>query len=131
MSTITKPILLDETGQAIAAAIRAASVTPTEVTITDSGAVTQTLLPNMAYHFTSDALTSLTISFATTSDVPQYHFDFISPSTAITLTLPETVSMPDGFSVAANQRYEIDVLRGYGVAQNWAWEAPTEVTTPV
>ena len=116
MSTLTKPILLDETGQAIAAAIRAASVTPTEITITDSGAVTQTLLPNMAYHFTSEALTSLTISLAATSDVPQYHFDFISPSTAITLTLPETVAMPDGFAVDTNTRYEIDILRGYGVA---------------
>jgi hypothetical protein len=125
MSTITKPILLDETGQAIAAAIRAASVTPTEVTITDSGAVTQTLLPNIAYHFTSEALTSLTITLAATSDVPQYHFDFISPSTAITLTLPETVAMPDGFAVDANTRYEIDILRGYGVAQNWPYTPPT------
>lgn len=120
MSTVTKPILLDETGQAIAAAIRAASVTPTEITITNGGDVSQTLQPNIAYHFTSDSLESLTITLATTNDIPQYHFDFISPSTAVTLTMPNTVTMPDGFSVAANQRYEIDILRGYGVAQNWA-----------
>lgn len=126
MSTITSPVVLDTTGQAIAAAIRAAAVVPTEQTIATDGAVTQTLLPNIAYHFTSEALTSLTISFAATSDVPQYHFDFISPATAPTLTLPDSVTMPDGFSVAANQRYEIDVLRGYGVAQNWAWSAPEE-----
>lgn len=120
MSTVTKPILLDETGQAIAAAIRAAAVVPTEITITNGGVVSQTLLPNIAYHFTSDSLTSLTITLAATNDIPQYHFDFLSPSTATTLTMPATVTMPDGFSVAANQRYEIDILRGYGVAQNWA-----------
>lgn len=129
MSTVTKPVLLDETGQAIAAAIRAASVTPTEVTITSGGDVSQTLLPNIAYHFTSEELTSLTITFAATSDVPQYHFDFISPSTAPTLTLPDSVVMPDGFSVSANTRYEIDILRDYGVVQNWTWEAPTDVIT--
>lgn len=123
MSTITKPVMLDETGQALVAAIRAASVTPTEITITSSGSVTQELQPNTAYHFTSEELTDLTITLATTTDIPQYHFDFISPSTAITLTLPATVTMPDGFAVDANTRYEIDILRGYGVAQNWAWEA--------
>lgn len=119
MSTITKPVILDETGQAIAAAIRASSIVPTEVTITDSGAVTAELLPNIAYHFTGE-ITSLTITLAATTDIPQYHFDFISGSTAATLTLPATVSMPDGFAVDANMRYEIDILRGYGVAQNWA-----------
>lgn len=120
MSTITKPLLLDETGQAIAAAIRASSIVPTEQTITTSGSVTQELQPNIAYHFTSEALTDLTITLATTTDIPQYHFDFISPATAVTLTLPSTVSMPDGFAIDANMRYEIDILRGYGVAQNWA-----------
>ena len=118
MSTITKPVILDETGQAIAAAIRASSIVPTEQTITDSGAVTAELQPNIAYHFTGD-ITSLTITLASTTDIPQYHFDFISGSTAATLTLPATVSMPDGFAVDANMRYEIDILRGYGVAQNW------------
>lgn len=122
MSTITKPVLLDETGQAIVAALRAASVVPTEIEITDDGAVTAELSPNLAYHFTGD-LTSLTITLASTTDTPQYHFDFISGSTAVTLTLPNTVTMPDGFAVDANMRYEIDILRGYGVAQNWAYEA--------
>ena len=122
MSTITKPVILDETGQAIAAAIRASSIVPTEITIATSGSVTQELQPNIAYHFTSEALTDLTITLAATSDIPQYHFDFISPSTAATLTLPATVTMPDGFTVDANMRYEIDILNGYGAAQNWVYE---------
>lgn len=99
------------------------AVVPTEITITDSGAVTQELQANVAYHFTSDALTSLTITLAATSDIAQYHFDFISPSTAVTLTLPSTVVMPANFSVDADTRYEIDILNGYGVAQNWAVSA--------
>lgn len=122
MAVVTTPILTDATGQDIAAAIRASAVVPTEVTITDSGAVTQELQANVAYHFTSDALTSLTITLAATSDIAQYHFDFISPSTAVTLTLPSTVVMPANFSVDADTRYEIDILNGYGVAQNWAYE---------
>lgn len=126
MSTITKPIILDETGQGILAAIRAAAVVPTEQSITTSGAVTCTLQPNIAYHFTSEELTSLTITLASTTDIPQYHFDFISPGTAITLTLPASITMPDGFAIAANNRYEIDILRGYGVVQNWPYEVETE-----
>lgn len=122
MSTITKPVLLDETGQAIAAAIRASSIVPTEQTITTSGAVTATLQPNIAYHFTSEAITSLTITLASTTDIPQYHFDFISGTTAPTLTLPAAVTMPDGFGVDAETRYEIDILNGYGVAQTWTYE---------
>ncbi len=124
MSTITSPVVLDTTGQAIAAAIRAAAVVPTEQTITTDGTVTQALLPNVAYHFTG-ALTSLTITLVSTTDTPQYHFDFLSGDTAPTLTLPNTVTMPDGFAVDADMRYEIDILRGYGVAQNWPYTPPT------
>jgi hypothetical protein len=122
MSTITSPVVLDTTGQAIAAAIRAASVVPTEQTISTSGSVTQALLPNVAYHFTSDAITALTITLVATTDTAQYHFDFLSGDTAPTLTLPNTVVMPDGFAVDADMRYEIDILNGYGVAQNWPYE---------
>lgn len=94
-----------------------------EITVATDGAVTQTLEANKIYHFTSTALTSLTITPAETSDIAQYHFDFISPSTAVTLTLPSTVVMPANFSVDADTRYEIDILNGYGVAQNWAVSA--------
>lgn len=90
-----------------------------EVTIATDGAVTQELQTNTAYHFTSTALTSLTITFAGDAN-GQYHFDFISPSTAVTLTLPESVTMETPFSVEVNTKYEIDIYQGYGVFAEWA-----------
>ena len=89
-----------------------------EVTIATDGAVTQELQTNTVYHFASTALTSLTITFAGTGD-EQYHFDFISPATAVTLTLPSSVTMETPFSVEANTKYEIDIYQGYGVFAEW------------
>jgi hypothetical protein len=50
----------------------------------------------------------------------QYHFDFLSGATAPTLTLPNSVVMPDSFAVEANKRYEVDILGGYGAVMAWA-----------
>jgi len=90
----------------------------TEVTVTDSGAVIQEMLPDTMYHFTSTALMSLTITFAG-DGTEQYHFDFISSATAVTLTLPASVTMETPFSVEANTKYEIDIYQGYGVFAEW------------
>ena len=54
---------------------------------------------------------------------PRYHFDFVSGATAPTVTMPASVTMPDGFTVEANRRYEVDLLGGWGVAQSWAVSA--------
>ena len=92
----------------------------TEVTISSSGAVTQALDPEKIYHFTG-ALTSLTITLnvATSGQLAQYHFDFESGSTALTLTLPNTINMPLSFSVTSNHHYEIDIFGTYGIGQEW------------
>lgn len=94
-----------------------------EITVSTSGAVTQALEAGKIYHFTSTALTSLTITLTATTELPQYHFDFISPATAATLSLPSTVNLPSTLTVEANKRYEIDILNGYGVVQSWDWSA--------
>ena len=94
-----------------------------EVTVSTSGAVTQALEAGKIYHFTSTALTSLTITLTATTELPQYHFDFISPATAATLSLPSTVNLPSALTVEANKRYEIDILNNYGVVQSWDWSA--------
>lgn len=104
-------------GQPIVGTASGGSIT--EITITDSGAVSQTIQPDTIYHFTSTALTSLTIIFGGSAN-SQYHFDFISPATAITLTLPQTVTMENDFSVEVNTKYEIDILNGYGVFAEWS-----------
>lgn len=93
----------------------------TETTVSTAGAVTQALDAGKLYHFTG-AITSLTITLnaAGSGQLAQYHFDFNSGSTAATLSLPQTVVMPSGFSVAANTHYEIDVLNNYGAVMSWA-----------
>lgn len=92
----------------------------TEQTISTAGAVTQALSPYVIYHFTGE-LTSLTVTLAAAAQgqIPHYHFDFASGSTAPTLTLPQTVTMPSGFSVEASKHYEIDILNNYGTAMGW------------
>ena len=91
-----------------------------EVTVSTAGDVTQALDAETIYHFTG-ALSSLTLTFnaAATGQLAQYHFDFTTGSTAPTLTVPSTVTMPDGFDVKANKRYEIDILNGYGAVMSW------------
>ena len=92
----------------------------TEQTVATDGAVTQALLPNVIYHFTG-TLTSLTLTLtAPVSGLAHYHFDFVSGSTAPTLSLPGTVTMPDDFQVEADNRYEVDILNNYGTAVSWA-----------
>lgn len=93
---------------------------PTEVTVSTDGAVTQALDAGKIYHFTG-ALTALTITLnaPASGGLAQYHFDFNSGSTAPTLTMPNTVTMPDSFTVEANKRYEVDVLNSYGAVMAW------------
>lgn len=90
-----------------------------EVTISTAGDVTQALDANKIYHFTG-ALTSLTITLNATTDLAEYHFDFISGATPVTLTLPQTVIMSDALVPEANKRYEVDILNDYGVSQEWS-----------
>lgn len=92
----------------------------TEQTISTTGAVSQTLSPFVIYHFTG-AITSLTITLDTpaSGQLAHYHFDFLSGSTAATLSMPQTVEMPDNFVVESNNRYEIDILNNYGTVTAW------------
>lgn len=91
----------------------------TEQTISTSGAVTQTLDPYVIYHFTG-ALTSLTITLGQATGIACYHFDFDSGSTAPTISLPNTVTMPDNQTFDANNHYEIDILNNFGAVMSWA-----------
>lgn len=90
----------------------------TITTVSAAGSVSQALDAGKIYDFTG-ALTDLTITLNSATAPAQYHFRFDSGSTAPTLTLPQTVTMPSGFQVEANKHYEIDILDGYGVAQSW------------
>ena len=93
----------------------------TEQTISTTGDVSHTLSPFVIYHFTG-AITSLTIilNTPTSGQLAHYHFDFLSGSTAVTLTLPQSVVMPSDFAVEASKRYEVDILNNYGAVSAWA-----------
>lgn len=110
-----------DTSRAAASDLAAKADKITEVTVSTAGAVTQALDAGKIYHFTG-AVTALTITLnaPASGDLAQYHFDFNSGSNAATLTMPNTVTMPDSFAVEANKRYEVDVLNNYGAVMAWA-----------
>jgi len=93
----------------------------TEVTISDGGSITQALDAGKLYHFTG-ALTALniTLNAAPAGQLSNYHFDFLCGSTPPTVSLPNTVKLPDGNSVDANTRYEVDILNNYGTVASWS-----------
>lgn len=93
----------------------------TEQTVSTAGAVTQALDPYVIYHFTG-ALTALTITLNTpaSGQIAHYHFDFNCGSTAPSVTIPNTVTMPDNNSFVANEHYEVDILNNYGAVISWA-----------
>ena len=110
-----------DTSRAAAADLAGKADKVTEVTVSDDGAVAQALDTGKIYHFTG-ALTALTITLnaPAAGQLTHYHFDFLSGSTAPTLTMPNTVTMPDSFAVEADKRYEVDVLSNYGAVVSWA-----------
>lgn len=92
----------------------------TEQTVSTAGAVTQALSPYVIYHFTG-SLTSLTVTLtaAASGQIAHYHFDFDCGSTAPTVTIPNTVTMPSG-NFEASKHYEVDILNNYGAVLSWA-----------
>jgi hypothetical protein len=90
----------------------------TEVTISTAGAVTQAIDAGKIYHFTG-ALTSLTIT-ASDPSVGDYQFDFISGSTAPSLTVPASWVMPDNFIVEPSARYRLSIQNGYCSMEKWS-----------
>ncbi|MGN8964028.1 hypothetical protein [Bariatricus sp. HCP28S3_D3] len=78
------------------------------------------LEPNKLYIFPE--MSELTITMAESSDTGianEYHLVFQSGATATTLTIPDTVKIPSGFSVDVNKIYEISILEGCLCAQSW------------
>lgn len=66
-------------------------------------------------------LSALTITSVPASG--DFTVRFTSGSTPTTFTEPAGMVMPDGFTVEANKRYEINVSDGYAVVASWAVSA--------
>lgn len=90
------------------------------IVVTVSGA-TPTIAPIHNHIYTCSELTALTISNPPATGA--YSIVFTSGATATDLAIPPDLKMPDGFSVEANKRYEINVSGGYAVVGSWAVSA--------
>lgn len=104
--------------EAVAITIETGGIERIEKLSTDN---TVTLEPNKLYIFPEMETLSISLSEITdASVVNEYHFVFQSGATATTLTIPDTVKIPSGFSVDVNKIYEISILEGCLCAQSWA-----------
>lgn len=79
------------------------------------------LEPNKLYIFPEMAELTITLVAPTdTAVASEYHFVFQSGATATTLSLPDTIKLPSGFTIEASKIYEISILEGCLCAQSWA-----------
>ena len=93
---------------------------PAETVVEVSGTTpTITPAPNTIYN--CGEVTSLTISDPPANGA--YSIVFTSGATPTDLSVDPAIKMPDGFSVEANKRYEINVLNRWAVAGSWAVSA--------
>ena len=93
---------------------------PAETVVEVSGTTpTITPAPNTIYN--CGELSSLTISDPPATGA--YSIVFTSGATPTDLSVDPAIKMPDGFTVEANKRYEINVLNRWAVAGSWAVSA--------
>lgn len=79
------------------------------------------LEPNKLYVFPEMAELTITLAEPTdTGIVNEYHVVFQSGATATTLSIPDAIKIPSGFTVDVNKIYEISILEGCLCAQSWA-----------
>ena len=87
------------------------------VVVTVSGTA-PTITPANNTIYNCGEVASLTISNPPATGV--YSIVFTSGATPTDLSVDPAIKMPDGFSVEANKRYEINVLNRWAVAGSWA-----------
>ena len=87
------------------------------VVVTVSG-TTPTITPIRNRIYNCGEVESLTIS--NPPDGGAYSIVFTSGATPTDLSVDPAIKMPDGFSVEANKRYEINVLNRWAVVGSWA-----------
>lgn len=109
-------------GKTGAVTLTAADVGAAEAeTVVAVSGTTPTITPAANTIYNCGELTSLTIINPTATGA--YSIVFTSGSTPTDLSIDPAIKMPDGFSVEANKRYEINVSGGWAVAGSWAVSA--------
>lgn len=106
-------------GKTGAVKLTAADVGAAEAeTVVEVSGTTPTITPIHNRIYNCGEVTSLTISNPPATGT--YSVIFTSGATATDLSIPPDVKMPDGFTVEANKRYEINVSGGWAVTGSWA-----------
>lgn len=86
------------------------------VEIVESTSSTQEIQPNKFYKFGEVSSLNITLAAITdTSVLNEYMFEFVSGSTATTLTLPSTVKWLETPSIEANKIYQCSIVDNIGV----------------
>lgn len=114
----TNYVLITDNGESPSTSYLLTHPTPK---VTVSGAsVTQALVVDKFYVFGEVSSLTITLSsYLADANVHEYHFRFTSGSTATTLSLPNSVTMPSGFQVEASKTYEISIVDNYGTYVAW------------
>lgn len=83
------------------------------VSMTDA---TAELLPNTFYQWGEIAALSITLETPTNEAITnEYCFEFVSGSTATTLTVPDTIRWAQEPSIDTGKTYQVSILNGIGV----------------
>lgn len=86
------------------------------VEIVESTSSTQEIQSNKFYKFGEVSSLNITLAAITdTSVLNEYMFEFVSGTTATTLTLPNTVKWLETPSVEANKIYQCSIVNNIGV----------------
>lgn len=86
------------------------------VQVVESTSSTQEIQPNKFYKF--GEVSTLNITLATITDTTQlneFMFEFVSASTATTLTLPNTIRWLETPSIEANKTYQCSIVNDIGI----------------
>lgn len=82
------------------------------VSMTDA---TAELAPNTFYQWGEIAALTITLGAETDGITNEYCFEFVSGSTATTLTVPDTIHWAQEPSIESGKTYQVSILNGIGV----------------
>lgn len=82
-----------------------------------SGSVTKQLSPNTLYKFGECTSLTVTLGAETSGIMNEYMFEFVSGSTATTLSVPSTVKWSGGSAptIEANKTYQVSIVNNLAV----------------
>lgn len=77
------------------------------------------LTPNTFHIWDEVASLNLTLGTETSGVANEYLFQFVSPATPTTLTLPDDIKFSEDLVIEANKIYQISILKGLGSVLSW------------